>query len=268
MKQHDAEPLIGEWSLGGFRTRWMQWGSGIPDIVGIHGFAASTRTWHLIAPRLLQAGHSVLSIGLPYHGDENPADLPDLNVVRFAEALTATLRSLQVETVTLMAHSFGCRVATAAVVSDPALFRELIMVAPGGFRAAEDFTFGALKIFPLSWMLNRTGIVRFVLNRIVPDVSPEKKDRAVEIYRKLVRSYPGTSPASVGLLRLLKVYPGRVLLIFGEKDKLVPPRYAGKIKKLFTSAQTVIIPNGSHLPMLHNPDAFHQVLTTFLQKRV
>jgi pimeloyl-ACP methyl ester carboxylesterase len=208
-----------------------------------------------------------LSVGLPYHADENPAELPDLNVVRFAEALTALLRSLQVEQVTLMAHSFGCRVATAAVVTDPTLFREVIMVAPGGFRPAEDLTFGTLKLFPFSWFLNRTRFVRSLLSYLVPDISPEKRDRAVEIYRKLVSSYPGTSPASVGLLRLLKMYPGRVLLVFGQNDKLIPPRYAGKIKKLFDTAETAVIPGGSHVPMLHNADAFYQILTTFLQKR-
>jgi pimeloyl-ACP methyl ester carboxylesterase len=267
MQQYDSEPLVGEWSLGGFRTRWMQWGSGVPDIVGIHGFAASTRTWHMVAPRLQRAGYSVLSVGLPYHADEQPAELPDLNVVRFAEALTATLRSLHVEQVTLLAHSFGCRVATAAVVTDPALFRELIMVAPGGFRSAEDFTFGLLKVFPFSWMLNGTALVRFILSRLVPDVSAEKRDQAVEIYRKLVSSYPGTSPASVGLLGLLKVYPGRVLLVFGENDRMVPPRFAGKIERLFTSAESVVIADGGHVPMLHQPEAFFAAIVTFLRKR-
>ena len=140
----------------------MQWGSGRPDLVGIHGFAASPRTWHRIAPMVTGKGKSLLSVGLPYHNGEDPLTQPDLDLMHYTEALTATFRAMGVQHVPVMAHSFGCRILIAAAVHDPDLFPKLIMTAPGGFQPKEDWLFSvfqetAIPVFPAQGTAHENG---------------------------------------------------------------------------------------------------------------
>ncbi|MCC5926497.1 MAG: alpha/beta hydrolase [Bacteroidetes bacterium] len=259
------DPLYGEWNIGGFRIRWMQWGTGKPDLIGIHGFAASTRTWHLIAPQIIDQGKSMLSIGLPYHNGEDPETQPDLNIVRFAEALTGLLRSLGIQEVPVVAHSFGCRILSAAAIHDPALFSRLILVAPGGFHPKEDILFRLFRRQPLRFLLQQDWLMQKGLLRIAPDINPEKLIMMGKVFHKLTMSYPYTSPRALGLLPILSVYTGRTTLIMGRDDGMLPFGYHKKIARFFKDVRTVEIPMGGHVPMLRQPEAFFQVLADELE---
>lgn len=255
------EPLYGEWSIGGFRTRWMQWGSGKPDLIGLHGFAASTRTWHLIAPQVIESGRSLLSIGLPFHNGEDPLSQPDLNIIRFAEALTGLLRALNIQQTPVVAHSFGCRVLTAAAIHDPDLFSHLVMVAPGGFHPKEDLLFSLFRKQPFLYALRQEWLMRKGITRIVPDVKPEKIILMGRIFEKLALSYPYTSPRALGLLPLLSVYTGETTLIMSTDDPMLPFSYHKRIEKYFSNVVTEPVLGGGHVPMLREPDVFYSILS-------
>jgi pimeloyl-ACP methyl ester carboxylesterase len=242
----------------------MQWGTGKPDLIGIHGFAASTRTWHLIAPHIVAQGRSLLSIGLPYHNGEDPAAQPDLNVVRFAEAFTGLLRALGIQEVPIMAHSFACRVVTAAVIHDPSLFSQMVLVAPGGFHPKEDFLFSLFRRQPMRYLLQQDWLMQKGLLRIAPDINPEKLNLMGNVFKKLALSYPYTSPRALGLLPLLSVYSGKTTLIMGADDKMLPFAYHKRIERYFVDVNTVEIPLGGHVPMLRQPDMFYQVIANEL----
>lgn len=258
------EPLYGEWNIGGFRTRWMQWGTGRPDLIGIHGFAASTRTWHLIAPMMQDQGKSLLSIGLPYHNGEEPPEQTELNIVRFAEALTALLRALGIQEVPVMAHSFACRIVVAAAVHDPSLFSRLLMVAPGGFHPKEDLLFRLSRHQPMRYLLQQEWLMQRGLLRLAPDIPPEKLVRMGRIFVKLASCYPYTSPRYLGLLPLLNMYEGPVTLIMGTDDRMLPFAYHQRIERYFRNVKTVGIEGGGHVPMLRQPDRFFEVMSEAL----
>ncbi|KPP99155.1 MAG: putative hydrolases or acyltransferases (alpha/beta hydrolase superfamily) [Bacteroidetes bacterium HLUCCA01] len=258
------EPLHGEWNIGGFRTRWMQWGSGRPDLVGIHGFAASPRTWHRIAPMVTGKGKSLLSVGLPYHNGEDPLTQPDLDLMHYTEALTATFRAMGVQHVPVMAHSFGCRILIAAAVHDPDLFPKLIMTAPGGFQPKEDWLFSVFRRQPFLFFLRREQLMKRGLLRLAPDIREEKLLLMGKVFEKLSLSYPGISPRAAGLLPLLKLYPGQTSLIMGSDDPMVPASYAPRIAAYFNNAATYTITGGGHVPMLREPEAYFRILEQIL----
>lgn len=259
------EPIYGEWNIGGFPIRWMQWGAGKPDIIGLHGFAASTRTWHLIAPHIVAGGRTLLSIGLPYHNGSDPLVQPNLNIVRYAEALTGILRAFDIQKAPVIAHSFGCRVLCAAAIHDPNLFSHLLMVAPGGFHPKEDLLFSLFRKQPFLYALRREWLMKKGMMRIAPDSNPEKLVQMGLIFEKLALSYPYTSPKALGLLPLLSAYSGKTTLIMGTDDTILPFSYHKRIEQYFSNAVTEPVEGGGHVPMLRKPDLLYAILRARLE---
>lgn len=209
---------------------------------------------------MVSKGKSLLSVGLPYHNGEDPLTQPNLDLLRYTEALTATFRAMGIQHVPVMAHSFGCRVLIAAAVHDPGLFPHLIMTAPGGFQPKEDWLFSVFKRQPFLFLLRREQLMKRGLLRLAPDIREEKLLLMGKVFEKLSLSYPGTSPRAAGLLPLLKLYPGQTSLIMGSNDPMVPASYGPKIAAYFRNVTTYTVQGGGHVPMLKEPDAYFRIL--------
>jgi len=54
------------------------------------------------------------------------------------------------------------------------------------------------------------------------------------------------------------------LLIWGEDDKITPPRVAREFETLLPHAQLVMLPQCGHAPMMEKPEEFNAILRPFL----
>lgn len=57
------------------------------------------------------------------------------------------------------------------------------------------------------------------------------------------------------------------LLIWGENDGLVPPRFGEAYRDRITEASLVVIPQAGHAPFEEQPDAFLAAFDDFLKRR-
>ena len=64
------------------------------------------------------------------------------------------------------------------------------------------------------------------------------------------------------LLRQIQV---PTLLLWGERDPLVPLSYARQMSEIIPSSILAVVPNAGHIPMWENPDAFNRELLAFLR---
>jgi pimeloyl-ACP methyl ester carboxylesterase len=80
-------------------------------------------------------------------------------------------------------------------------------------------------------------------------------------------------PGFVGALDALTNYPIRdrlqeveapTLVVWGEKDMLVPVRDAWEFGELIPDARVVVYEDTGHVPMLERPDAFNALVADFL----
>jgi pimeloyl-ACP methyl ester carboxylesterase len=90
-------------------------GSGSPLLL-IHGLTESRRMWDPLLPAL-GADHTVLAVDLPGHGESGPGT--SYAVDAMAEEVAAVVRSVGLDTPTVVGHSLGGIVATAYAATNP-----------------------------------------------------------------------------------------------------------------------------------------------------
>jgi pimeloyl-ACP methyl ester carboxylesterase len=80
-----------------------------------------------------------------------------------------------------------------------------------------------------------------------------------------VSGYVAIAPAGTGIYtRKLKQNPVPALIVWGERDRLIPAKVATQLAVGFKTAEVVILPNAGHAAYLDEPDLFHEVLLKFL----
>ena len=63
-------------------------------------------------------------------------------------------------------------------------------------------------------------------------------------------------------LHLAAVLP--TLIVWGEKDSIIPTRDADEFERLIEDSRKVVMRDTGHIPMAERPDAFNRVVTEFL----
>jgi len=103
----------------------------------------------------------------------------------------------------------------------------------------------------------------------MPKVEPE--DREAQAKAMLAREKAMSATGKFiwpipdkGLKKRIHRIKAPTLIVWGEKDGLIPPVYGALFQKSIRGSQLVTIPNAGHVPMVEQPDAFVQAVTGFL----
>lgn len=223
----------------------------------IHGFGASLQTWDAWAAQLGRT-HRVIRIDLPGSGLSPPDPARDYTDDRSMALLLALMDELGVQRASIVGHSIGGRIAWTFAARHPARVDRLVLVAPDGF-ASPGFEYGQPPQVPA--ML---GAMRFVLPEAVLKASlkPAYADPAlltaerVTRYHDLLRA-PGVRQAQLDRMRqtvlvdprpLLAAIRAPTLLVWGERDAMIPLANSADYLKGLADASLVTFADSGHLP--------------------
>lgn len=213
-------------------------GAGSP-VVLVHGLAGSSRWWRRVAPALAHE-HAVHLVDLPRRQGYDPDGLVDLIAARFAGLGPATY----------VGHSLGGLLGVRLAARHPEVVDRLVLVAPAGIPGRSPLG----SVVPLAAALLRAGPL--FLPRLAADT---------------LRSGPPT--VLVAALRVLSddVRPeltavrAPTLLLWGERDPLLPPAHAEEFLAALPAARLELIPGAAHVPMLERPDEVSRAVLAFLR---
>lgn len=140
-QQQSARPRSRYVKANGIRIHYLEWaGQGTPVLL-VHGLYDTANIWSAIAPRLA-ANHRVLAIDRRGSGlTDKPADGYDHKTL--ASDIAAFIESLQLRSVTLVAHSFGGEIAMTFAASNPGALQSLVLIEGGFFPKPEPSPAGA-----------------------------------------------------------------------------------------------------------------------------
>jgi pimeloyl-ACP methyl ester carboxylesterase len=277
------QPLIEHrMSFAGYSSRVLELeGDGVPILL-FHGYADSADTWRLVLARLARSGRRAVAVDLPGFGKADRLRrepiLPQLDA--FAAEAADYLAGRPRLPVIAVGNSLGGCVALRLAERHGEKLSGVVGVAPAG-----------LEMSRLLHLVERDPVLRSVLAIPSPVPSVVIRSTVARLYRQLAFAAPSRIDGAVvsaftshhqsratvaGYLdtahRLLpelrhpfepERIAGRLLLIWGDRDRLVFHRGAERILARVEGSRLELLRGVGHCPQVEVPDRFTGLLIDF-----
>lgn len=247
-------------------------------ILLLHGTSASLHTWEGWVQELAPQ-RRVISLDLPGFGLTGPFPDGGYRVGHYTKFLLALLDHLQVKRVVLVGNSFGGQLAWRFALAHPERSARLVLVDAAGYpRNSESVPIGFRlagipALAPLMSRLLPRGMIESSVRNVYGD--PDKvEDDLVERYyqltlregnRQALRQRFAQAPSGelherIGELQL------PTLIIWGARDRLIPPDNAARFAADIEGSQRVLFDDLGHVPQEEDARRTVAVLIAFLQR--
>ena len=269
--------------LHGHRVFYRSAGRG-PVIVLVHGITSTSATWANLLPYLAER-FTVIAPDLLGHGD-SAKPRGDYSLGAYASGIRDLLIALGHERATFVGHSLGGGVAMQLAYQFPEHCERLVLVSSGGLgreitpllRAAS--LPGSELVLPLIADDRILGIGR-VAGRLLGRVGLRVHTDLGEVLRGHASLSDGdTRSAFLHTLRTIvdplgqrvdasdRLYLAQAipfLLIWGERDSIIPVEHARVAHRLVPGSRLEVFPSAGHFPHLDDPLRFMRLLTDFIE---
>lgn len=228
-----------------------------PAVLMLRGFGASLHTWEdwaqALAPR-----HRVIRFDLPAAGLTGADPTGDYSDERSIQLVAALMDRLGVARASVVGHSMGGRIAWRFAAAQPQRVDRLVLVAPDGF-ASPGFEYGKAPEVGVAVELMRHVLPRMLvtmsLKPAYADPAQMTDERATR-YHELLRA-PGVRAGLIERMRqlvlrdpvpLLQTITAPTLLLWGERDAMVPAANAQDYLRVMPRARALVLPAVGHIP--------------------
>ena len=281
-RRHVRYPVARDVVAGGVHTFLMEAGEGYP-IVALHGLGATNSS---ILPTLwdLADDHRVIAPDMPGFGD-SAKPIRSYDAAFFGKWAIDLLDSLGIEKAHFVGNSLGGRVALEAALQAPERVDKVVLYAPSpAFIRRREFTRLVRVLRPemalLPLPLAHKHIVRSTKAMFSrPDRLPESwYEAAADEFLRIFRSARGRVAffsaarqiyleepyGDEGFWDRLKTMSRPSLFLWGERDRLVPARFARHVARALPGAESVVFEDCGHVPQFELPERTHALTREFL----
>lgn len=245
--------------------------SGRPPLIILHGLFGSSRNWHPIA-KSLSKNHHIYTLDLRNHGQSphaNSMTYPDM-----AADVQTFIQEIGFDSVNLIGHSMGGKVAMWLALSQPELVNKLVVVdiAPVTYEHEFSTVLSGLNSIPLDTInsrqeadnylaqfLTQTHLRQFLLQNL------NYKDNAYSWRINLpvigqsindIIGFPVTSTSSS--------FPKRVMFIGGTESDYLDKTYHSQTRQLFPKATFSMVKAVGHWLHSEQPELFKALIAPYL----
>ena len=255
-----------------------------PVFVLIHGLGDEADSWRHLIPLLNSEGRRVLALDLPGFGRSVAAGRIGLR--NHVAAVLKLIEAVVPETPVFMAgNSMGALIAEAAAFAKPRHVRGLVLIdgsIPGGpsnpgllalvkilfsrkwyraYRGDDERAWASL--YPYYADLDSMPLEdrEFLRRRVMARVESGAQEQAYfATQRSLIRAF-ATSPS--GFARKIRRYEGKILLIWGEKDRIIPLSSTDAFRALRPDVELKLVSDAGHLPHQERPVETARLMADF-----
>jgi pimeloyl-ACP methyl ester carboxylesterase len=269
-------------TIHGHEVGYRMAGSG-PAVVLVHGLAGSSTTWQEVMPAL--ADHfTVLAPDLLGHGD-SAKPRGDYSLGAHASGLRDLMVALGIERATFVGHSLGGGVALQLAYQFPERCERLVLVASGGLGKEVNSLLRAVSLpgSELVMPVLLSGQMHSVLDAINRWFG-RRGLRMGATGREMWRSYTGLSETGGRMAfihtvrsvidplgqrvsardRLYLASEVPTLILWGERDQIIPVAHAHAAHELIPGSTLVVLPGIGHFLPTDAAPAFIEAFEAFV----
>lgn len=245
-------------------------------LVLLHGTSASLHTWDGWA-EALRGQRRVIRFDLPGFGLTGPNASGDYSIATYVRFVQAVLDRLGVQRCVIAGNSLGGQIAWATAYSLPQRVEKLVLVDASGYGVEP-------KNAPIGFVLAGTPVLRELMPYTLPrgviestvkhvygqpeKVTPQLVDQYVDMTlragnrRALVRRLEQGYLGDLSQLRSLTL---PTLVLWGGRDRLLPPEHAQRFAQDIAGARVRVFERLGHVPQEEDPAATVAAVKEFLQ---
>lgn len=244
-------------------------------VILLHGFGSSLETWDVWA-KGLSSEFRVVRFDLPGSGLTGPDPTGDYSDARCVQILIALMNRLGITRASLVGNSIGGRIAWMFAALQPDRVDKLVLISPDGF-ASPGFAYGKKADVPAVLTLMRYALPKAVLrmNLLPAYGNPAALTEAtVTRYYDLILA-PGVRGAMIARMRetvledpepLLRRIKAPTLLVWGEKDGMIPFANSADYLRSIPQSTLVRLPGLGHVPQEEAPSVSLAPVRHFLER--
>jgi pimeloyl-ACP methyl ester carboxylesterase len=247
-------------------------------LVLIHGTGSSLFTWNDWT-HLLKGNRKVIRMDLPGFGLTGPHPSNDYSLDIYVDFMHSFLQALNIKKCILVGNSLGGQISWQYALKYPEQVERMILIGSAGYPTKS-------KNVPLPLVIMRIPVVREVFEKeTTHDVirqsleylyaDPSKvTDSLVTLYYDLTRRNGNRealtermeSIGDAGPWQKLPTIKTPALILWGEKDLLIPLEYGQRFDKDLPNSTLVVMPNAGHMPMEEIPKESALIARNFIEK--
>lgn len=234
-----------------------------PALILLHGFGSSLHTWEPWA-RALSSEYRVIRLDMPGAGLSAPDPDGDYSDARSMRVLTAVMDHFGIAKASLIGNSMGGKIAWKFAATFPERVDKLVLVSPDGFAAPGE-QYGKRQPVPLMVRLMRyvlpKPLLKMNLEPAYGDTARLTDDIVTRYHDLLLGS--GNRDAMIARMEqaelvqpepLLRSIKAVTLLLWGQRDGMIPLANADDYLKALPNGKLVVLPGIGHLPQEEAPE--------------
>ena len=232
--------------IGQMRLHYRVAGDG-PPLVLVHGYGAASSWWrHNMGP--LAEQRRVYALDLGGFGRSWPKH--HFSLERTVECLVSWMQELGLPCVDLCGHSMGGQVCLRLAAAYPEHVRKLVLVDASGLPLHT-------RLLPLAWRSLRShGHTHF---RFAPIAMATALQAGPLVLWSALHDLLADDVQTV-----LSGIAAPTLLVWGERDLLVPLELGRALHGAIQGSRLVVVPDAGHNVMFERPEQFNRLVLDFL----
>jgi pimeloyl-ACP methyl ester carboxylesterase len=250
---------------------YKKFGEGDSTILILHGFLGSLDNWQTVAKHLSDH-YTVFTIDQRNHGRSPHSEEMDYHLLANDIVWFCTQHALQ--TVSIIGHSMGGKVAMLVALVHPGLIDKLVVVdiAPVPYEGGHESLLFAMAEAPIKTMVKRDEVDTFLQPRI-PNFGVRqfvmknlsRDDEGKFVWKCNLESLIMNYRNLMDFPRTAHTFTGNVYFIKGEQSGYITKENWPACKEYFPSAELQSVNYAGHWVHADNPEGFLETLVSALK---
>ncbi|WP_109480656.1 alpha/beta fold hydrolase [Paraburkholderia sp. C35] len=262
----------------GADVHYIDEGTGDSTIVMIHGFASSLHTWNDVASEMARE-HRVIRLDLPPFGVTGPlrnaaGAIETMNLPTCRRFFDTFMQALGIGRATLVGNSLGGLLSWDYAVRHRDAVERLVLIDAAGFPMKLPIYIGLFNHAPVR-MSAPWWLPEAIIKSAVRNVYGDPRRIARDVLRRYVEFFHGEGTReAIGKMvptldfadldtSVLSSIDVPTLVLWGAKDRWIPPAHAAEFTRRIPGAQSVMYDGLGHIPMEEAPQRVLQDLRAF-----